>query len=63
MEFVQLQICCIRSFPSCKVDDLLKVEKISFGHNITMEVLYTPGSVCFAMNINGFSSLIAGDTM
>lgn len=57
-----------KDFPCCPVDkELEDGEKISFGNGISMEVLHTPGhtpgSVCFAMDANGFSFLIAGDTL
>ena len=57
-----------REFLPCKVDGTVqKKEKISFGNGISMEVLHTPGhtmgSVCYAMDVNGFSFLVAGDTL
>ena len=57
-----------REFLPCKVDGTVRDgEKISFGNGISMEVLHTPGhtmgSVCYAMDVNGFSFLVAGDTL
>lgn len=57
-----------RKFPACVVDGLLvDGDLIPFGNNITMEVIHTPGhtpgSVCFSMNMKGYSFLIAGDTI
>lgn len=57
-----------RTFPPCKVDILLEDgETIRFGDDVSMEVLHTPGhtpgSVCFHMDMRGFSLLIAGDTV
>ncbi|MDO4292521.1 MAG: MBL fold metallo-hydrolase [Eubacteriales bacterium] len=55
------------SFLPCRVDAVLRDgQRESFGFQISMEVLHTPGhtpgSVCFAMDMDGFSFLIAGDT-
>lgn len=55
-------------FPACQVDILLNdQDQVDFGNGIQMEVLHTPGhtpgSVCFAMNCNGYQFLIAGDTI
>lgn len=57
-----------KSFPACGVDGLLKDgDEVSFGNGVSMEVIHTPGhtpgSVCYAMDMNGFSFLIAGDTI
>lgn len=57
-----------RTFPACRVDEAIwDGETVSFGNGISMEVIHTPGhtpgSVCFAMDMNGFSFLIAGDTI
>lgn len=57
-----------REFPPCRVDGLLEDgQKIDFGNGVSMEVLHTPGhtagSVCFAMDVKGFSFLVAGDTL
>lgn len=57
-----------RKFPPCVVDVFLEDgEKHDFGNHVTMEVIHTPGhtpgSVCFAMDMNGFQFLIAGDTV
>lgn len=57
-----------RIFEPCCVDRALKDgERFDFGNSVTMEVLHTPGhtpgSVCFAMDVDGFSFLIAGDTV
>lgn len=56
-----------RKFPPCKVNGRLEEgEKFDFG-TISMEVLYTPGhtmgSVCFALDCDGYQFLIAGDTL
>lgn len=55
-------------FMPCKVDRLLKDgERKEFGNGISMEILHTPGhsmgSVCFAMDCNGYAFLVAGDTL
>lgn len=57
-----------REFPSCKVDGRIKEgDLFRFGNGISMEALHTPGhtpgSVCFALDCNGYSFLIAGDTV
>lgn len=57
-----------KDFPCCPVDQTLEDgERILFGNGISMEVIHTPGhtpgSVCFAMDVDGFSFLIAGDTL
>lgn len=57
-----------KEFPACKVDRLLQDgQQVEFGNGISMEVLHTPGhtkgSVCFALDCNGYRFLVAGDTV
>lgn len=57
-----------RDFPPCPVDGrLAEGDTFSFGNGISMEVLHTPGhtpgSVCFALDCNGYAFLVAGDTV
>jgi len=56
-----------RTFSPCTVDKQLRDgDRFDFG-TISMEVLHTPGhtmgSVCFALNCDGYQFLIAGDTI
>lgn len=57
-----------REFKPCKVDSLLTDgQLVDFGDGMSMEVIHTPGhtmgSVCFALELNGYSVLVAGDTV
>lgn len=56
-----------KEFPPCQVNHRLQDgETFDFG-TIKMEVIHTPGhtmgSVCFALNCDGYQFLIAGDTI
>jgi glyoxylase-like metal-dependent hydrolase (beta-lactamase superfamily II) len=56
-----------RVFPSCQVEEKLEEgDRFDFG-TISMEVIHTPGhtmgSVCFALDCEGYQFLIAGDTI
>lgn len=55
-------------FPACNVYGYLKDgEQIKFGNRISMSVIHTPGhtrgSVCFALDCDGYQFLVAGDTI
>lgn len=57
-----------KDFPVCRVDGTVgDADILEFGGKFTARVLHTPGhtpgSVCYALDIDGFSFLIAGDTL
>lgn len=54
-------------FPSCKVDEILSEGDLFDFQTMKMKVIHTPGhtpgGVCFILEIDGFTLLVAGDTL